>query len=489
MKNTGNKLVAMALALLMVSGSLVNVSTISAEPIGDPNFGVTWERTDAPVHGGQANRTWMWGPEAHSETLYEPYSNAPGGMRFVQYFDKSRMEINDRDADVFDEWYVTNGLLALEMMTGRMQLGDQEFIYLEPAEVNIAGDGDDPNGPTYESFATLLDREPHPAGHTITEVLERSGNIRQDPGLASYGVTAREFVPATNNYVASVFWDFMNSEGLLYSGSAQRTGRLFQNPYYATGLPVTEAYWTEVRVAGQQRTVLVQAFERRVLTYTPDNPDGWKVEAGNVGMHYYRWRYDRFAICPVNTMIQDPTHEWSYPRATIIAASQHYGRNAAVSGLADNSLQIRGMYHLLYSPVGCYNSDTTLFQEMSLWYVGWLYGQVTIDTPEMRNHVRAQIHHAIYLPDTPIAQRMRTLQAGGDPHIAQNGPEVYWDHLIAEYAFSALDPISYQSMRNMFEIEIDNYRTRHFRGDVSFGEHLAESRFVERWFHISPGDH
>jgi hypothetical protein len=35
----------------------------------------------------------------------------------------------------------------------------------------------------------------------------------------------------------------------------------------------------------------VQAFERRVLTYNPDNSDGWKVEAGNVGQHYYQWRY------------------------------------------------------------------------------------------------------------------------------------------------------------------------------------------------------
>ena len=37
--------------------------------------------------------------------------------------------------------------------------------------------------------------------------------------------------------------------------------------------------------------VLVQAFERRVLTYTPDNAPEWRVEMGNVGQHYYQWRY------------------------------------------------------------------------------------------------------------------------------------------------------------------------------------------------------
>ena len=37
--------------------------------------------------------------------------------------------------------------------------------------------------------------------------------------------------------------------------------------------------------------MLVQAFERRLLTYVPGNPPGWQVEAGNVGRHYYEWRY------------------------------------------------------------------------------------------------------------------------------------------------------------------------------------------------------
>jgi hypothetical protein len=37
--------------------------------------------------------------------------------------------------------------------------------------------------------------------------------------------------------------------------------------------------------------VLLQCFERRCLTYAPDNPPGWQVEAGNVGQHYHAWRY------------------------------------------------------------------------------------------------------------------------------------------------------------------------------------------------------
>jgi hypothetical protein len=36
----------------------------------------------------------------------------------------------------------------------------------------------------------------------------------------------------------------------------------------------------------------LQCFERRCLTYTPDNPEGWQVEFGNIGRHYYQWRYE-----------------------------------------------------------------------------------------------------------------------------------------------------------------------------------------------------
>ena len=44
-------------------------------------------------------------------------------------------------------------------------------------------------------------------------------------------------------------------------------------------------------MAGQQQDVLIQCFERRCLTWTPTNPEGWKVEAANIGRHYYVWRY------------------------------------------------------------------------------------------------------------------------------------------------------------------------------------------------------
>ncbi len=57
------------------------------------------------------------------------------------------------------------------------------------------------------------------------------------------------------------------------------------------GYATSEPFSTTVKVGGAQKAVLVQVFERRVLTYTASNPDAFKVEMGNIGQHYYKWRY------------------------------------------------------------------------------------------------------------------------------------------------------------------------------------------------------
>lgn len=257
----------------------------------DLAFSRVWVRTDSPVASGTAARTWIWGPESFSGPLVEPYDEAPGGSRIVQYFDKSRMELTDPDADSGSPWFVTNGLLVREMMTGELQVGDADFEEREPADVNAAGDPDDPDGITYATLAALTELPAHAAGLAITAVVNADGTVGNDAQLAGQAVTAVELSPETGHRVASVFWDFMRSGGLVEVDGELVEDALFLNPYYATGLPVTEAYWARIAVGGVEKLVLIQAFERRVLTYTPDNPEGWRVEAGNVGLHYYSWRY------------------------------------------------------------------------------------------------------------------------------------------------------------------------------------------------------
>jgi hypothetical protein len=279
------------LAALCLCVSLPFASVRAAESFADPAFRALWERTDGPVAANRVQRTFLWGAAPLSAGMTERYAQSPTGTRLVQYFDKSRMEITNPTADPSSPSYVTNGLLVIELMTGRVQTGNDptQFEQRDPATINAAGDGDDPNAPTYATLARLRDLPARAVGAPVKEAVDRSGAVSAG---GPDGVAVAVQVPETHHAVASVFWAFMNSAGPVGDGAGGTTnGPLFASPFYATGFPVTEAYWTTVRVAGTPRQVLMQAFERRVLTYTPGNPTGYEVEAGNVGAHYYQWRY------------------------------------------------------------------------------------------------------------------------------------------------------------------------------------------------------
>lgn len=307
------------MAFFLIPGVSAPVPASAAE-IGSYAFQRIWNRTDQPVEVHAVNRTWMWGPQPFTGVMLEPYleGNVAGqqGVRRVQYFDKSRMEITDSGADSTSDWYVTNGLLAKEMITGRMQVGNSAYVDYGPAQINVAGDENDPNAPTYATFAGLTSYRAIPDGWTITQTVDRHGNVGNDASAASFGVTAGHYVDATKHDIASVFWDFMTASGPTFDGFQTTDAKLFSNPFFATGLPITEAYWTTVKLSGAPTRVLVQAFERRILTYTPSNPDGWKVEAGNVGRHYYEWRYrtDQSAVFTTSnvTSSKDLNGNWVF---------------------------------------------------------------------------------------------------------------------------------------------------------------------------------
>lgn len=294
------------LVTMLFTMGLVSIQPVSAASISDYDIQRTWNRTDKPVADHQASRTWMWGPEPFTDKFVEPFVEgnyySSKGQRQVQYFDKSRMEITSTSNDSNSPWYVTNGLLATELVTGRLQAGEATFQQFSPAKVNASGDPDDPNAPTYASFTNLLNGAALPVGSPITQTINRMGAVGNEPSMAGHGVTVAVHVSETNHTVPSVFWDFMNSSGLVSDGYSTTTAKLFENPFYATGFPISEPYWTTVLIGGAPSTVLIQVYQRRVLTYNPANPDGWKVEAGNVGQHYYTWRYERISGTRANPL-------------------------------------------------------------------------------------------------------------------------------------------------------------------------------------------
>ncbi len=300
MRRHAFRLIAL-LSLLTVP--LLSAPGTLAAPWANSAFQRTWERTDKPVADLAISRTWMWGPvDEGTNTRSESYAEAPSGQRIVQYFDKSRMEDNSYRAA--DPWDVTNGLLVVELMTGKMQVGDNAYSTRHPADINVSGDLEESNGPTYATIDLVADAPALSDGALINQRLAHNGTVSVDSTLSGYGVTTayRVTVPNLDHQVASVFWTFMNSSGTVWEDGALTQDQLFLNPFYATGYPVTEAYWANIKVGGVYKDVLMQCFERRCLTYTPGNPIGWQVEAGNVGLHYYMWRYRSVMIMTIPTV-------------------------------------------------------------------------------------------------------------------------------------------------------------------------------------------
>ncbi|MDB5080960.1 MAG: hypothetical protein JWP00_2884 [Chloroflexi bacterium] len=261
----------------------------------DPAFNKVWQRTDAPVGSGQAARTWLWG-ERPQQAFREAYQEAPGKTRLVQYFDKSRMEVTNPEGEAGSKWYVTNGLLARELITGQVQTGDNSFENRAPAEVPLAGDAlaNNPEAPTYASLQNLASidaRESDLTGQPVAKFLLKGGSLGQLPANFAAKAQYGQYNPQTGHNIAGVFWDFMTQT----RGPVIENGKLIQGDVvdwlFSVGLPLTEPYWTRAKVAGVEREVLVQAFERRILTYTPANPAAFQVEMGNVGLHYFSWRY------------------------------------------------------------------------------------------------------------------------------------------------------------------------------------------------------
>ncbi|HVF98690.1 MAG TPA: sialidase family protein, partial [Chloroflexia bacterium] len=180
----------------------------------DAAFLRKWQRTDRPVLLGRASRPWVWGPVSFAAAR-EAYAQGRGGVRAVQYFDKARMEINDPGADLTSRFFVTNGLLVVELVSGSVQTGNNEFEAARPpAQIPVAGDSDSPDALTYASLVPVAslsgdNRAADRTGQQVNAILDRSGATREDPARAG-SVRIARYEPVLGHNIPSVFWDFMN---------------------------------------------------------------------------------------------------------------------------------------------------------------------------------------------------------------------------------------------------------------------------------------
>ena len=303
--------IAFSFALLLVVFSMaftgintrVQAANVSVQPasaqaandFADPAFKNVWTRTDSAV-GSAFQRSYYWGPAPISAGLQEPYN---GGTRLVQYFDKSRMEINNPAGDKTQNFYVTNGLLATELISGKQQTGDNTFTDRWPAAIPLASDPDDATAPTYYSFRNVLTGTTDMTGTYATATIDVNGTISQDVAMGNDpNAKIAYFEPTTHHNIPAAFWTFLNQSGPVVNctPAACQSGTVNQqlsSPwFYASGYPISEAYWAKVKIAGKTGTdVLIQAFQRRILTYVPSFDKAFQVQVGNIGAHYYEWLY------------------------------------------------------------------------------------------------------------------------------------------------------------------------------------------------------
>ena len=72
-----------------------------------------------------------------------------------------------------DPFYVTNGLLTVELISGKMQTGNSRYETRYPANIPLASDNNDTNAPTYASFSLIANS---PLGdHPFTD--HTGGNV------------------------------------------------------------------------------------------------------------------------------------------------------------------------------------------------------------------------------------------------------------------------------------------------------------------------
>ncbi len=263
----------MGAALLLLVTTLVAApafthSSAAAIPFGSPAFAAQWNGIEPKVPN-------FWGP-AYQNIFPEPYQEATDGKRFIQYFDKARMEQTTASGPV------TNGLLTVELMSGQRQFGDNSFVAYPPASIPLVGD---PTNlfPTYASLAaSALPPKVNQIAAPNGNVYGADGTLTLNSQLAAFpGAAFGSYQADPGNRFAhnipAAFWTYLTA---------------LPTPWQtAMGFPLTEAFWTQVTLNAAPTWVLVQPFERRVLSYTPTNPASFQVEMGNIGQHYFQWRY------------------------------------------------------------------------------------------------------------------------------------------------------------------------------------------------------
>ncbi len=229
----------LVIACLFVGLLVPFMSVHAASGYANPAFAAQWQQ-------GEAITPNFWGPlSLAKESQQESYKEASGGKRLVQYFDKGRMELTNG--------VVTNGLLASDMVRGRVQVGDNAFENRPAPAIAMAGDANG-GAPTYADLATT-------ASTALAPTANRTGKF------AGGGIIAGKYIevaaPASytgQDAATDTTYDAPTQHNVTGSFAAYRT----RTGLTTIGYAISEPFVAEFNVAGVRSDVVIQVFERRV---------------------------------------------------------------------------------------------------------------------------------------------------------------------------------------------------------------------------------
>lgn len=207
---TGEKVFGLVALAVLAFGTL-SIGAVSFSrpdlPFANDRFADLWTRTDAPAV--RANRTLYWG-ETPWWSYAEFYRQSPDGLRTVQYFDKGRMEVSTASDG---QPVVTSGLLVKELVSGRVQLGDQpddsdpRQLATIPVVGDLEGNGDAPTYATFSSISTIDNtyRDAKRLNQLVDRTLSAQGVVGSNANLATPATKIAQYDEVTGHNIPMIF--------------------------------------------------------------------------------------------------------------------------------------------------------------------------------------------------------------------------------------------------------------------------------------------
>jgi hypothetical protein len=224
------------------------------------------------------------------------------GGYVAQYFEKGRLE-DHRSEQVSLDWAFMYGRLATELIErGGTWLVDGTTL-------------------TYGELKHHSD----PAHRTAAPPDFAGGIAAGDAGwFVPYDPQLR---PAPGYVVPAYFWKYVTRADLFPSGWL-----------HDIGLPVSDAFRSTAIKDGKSRDIVVQAFERAVLTYDSRNPADWQVERANIGADAVR------RLPPLNTIeVPQPGERVTLP-LHVLGRVGRPGETLTVALIWDNGAKLTHPY-------------------------------------------------------------------------------------------------------------------------------------------------